>query len=728
MTVSTEVSREEYSGNGVATDFDYRFRVFSADELVVTVADTTENIRTLVLNTDYTVTGAGSRNGGKIKLASALANNWRISIERELPVTQETDVRNQGNFSPEVHEDAWDKLTMLIQQALSKFGLALRRHNWLAKYYDAKGNRIANMADPVGQQDAATKGYVDAIGDGYFKRALRVPESNIDVIPPVSTRRNCLLAFNDSGNPIAVIPESGSASDVLIELASSVPGKGDALLAVKQPYDGAVTRTQHDKNAEFLSVTDFGAKMDGTTDDTEALLATVAAASSSGFGVVRLPPGNMIITENVDIPTNTQVIGSGTGVTTITYKGLGPSLFTIGDGMTNPNNVFIRDLLIVITNRLAGGALISIKNGHNCGVERVSVFGDYDICVGLYGGAEQFIYKIQNCDLSPGDNSFATILIGDSTGIVQDVFITDSVIAGGASSAGVFLQNCGGVYMSNVDVVGAKKGIAFMPLAGQKVQGSFFSQVLGDTCTEDGFFIEPAAGGKVTDCNFIGCWGSSCGSTSDHSGVRINTITGGKVSSLSFSSLLCTNNKGSGVSITGGNSKGLAFSNPVMTGNSMASAGVAHGFNIGSGVSGVSIVGGYSGPTDAFGFNNQAYGIFVGTADNITVSGVNLQGNTTGGMWVPTGRSNIKVSGCLGVTSLARGVVKLPAGQSSIYVNPGLTLAMGAGGATVTPTVSTVGTAWWVEYGSGGTDFTIKLSQAATLDYYFAWKAEAQYS
>ena len=124
MTVSTEISREEYTGNGVTTDFDYRFRVFSADELVVSVADTTENISTLVLNTDYTVTGVGSRTGGKVKLVNPLANAWHISIERDLPVTQETDVRNQGNFFPEVHEDAWDKLTMLIQQAFNGLSLA----------------------------------------------------------------------------------------------------------------------------------------------------------------------------------------------------------------------------------------------------------------------------------------------------------------------------------------------------------------------------------------------------------------------------------------------------------------------------------------------------------------------------------------------------------------------------------------------------------------------------
>ncbi len=225
MTVSTEVSREEYTGNGVTTDFDYRFRVFSADELVVTVADTTENIRTLVLNTDYTVTGAGSRNGGKVKLASALASNWRISIERELPVTQETDVRNQGNFFPEVHEDAWDKLTMLIQQAIGGLGLALRKPNWLAKYYDAKGSRIENLGCPVNNSDAASKEYVDnTVGsatDRLFKRTLRVPEDYVEQLQTVAGRRGRLFAWDNVGRPIAVHTETDGGTQLEIDLAGA---------------------------------------------------------------------------------------------------------------------------------------------------------------------------------------------------------------------------------------------------------------------------------------------------------------------------------------------------------------------------------------------------------------------------------------------------------------------------------------------------------------------------
>nr|DAR21313.1 MAG TPA: tailspike protein [Caudoviricetes sp.] len=137
MTVSTVVDHNDCVGNGVTTSFLYTFRIFKKSDLVVTVVDLNENLTVLTLDSDYTVTNAGSYAGVNVILPAALDTVWQISIARELEATQETDLRNQGKFFEEVHENAFDKLTMLIQQAYSVFRLALRKPSSIANWYDA---------------------------------------------------------------------------------------------------------------------------------------------------------------------------------------------------------------------------------------------------------------------------------------------------------------------------------------------------------------------------------------------------------------------------------------------------------------------------------------------------------------------------------------------------------------------------------------------------------------
>jgi len=157
MTVSTEVNQAAYTGNGVTTVFPYTFRILNSANLTVTRIDLLEVETVLALGTDYTVSGAGAYNGGAVTLAAPLPNGYGIIIERDLSAVQETDLRNQGTFFAEVHENVFDYLTMLIQQALGWVGLALKRPNSRSSFYDAKQYRIANLADPINSKDAVNK-------------------------------------------------------------------------------------------------------------------------------------------------------------------------------------------------------------------------------------------------------------------------------------------------------------------------------------------------------------------------------------------------------------------------------------------------------------------------------------------------------------------------------------------------------------------------------------------
>lgn len=218
MTVASELNHNQYVGNGVTTNFDYNFRIFKNSHILVQVSDLNGVLSTLVLNTDYTVTGAGTSAGGKIILSNPLAPGWSISIDRNLPLVQETDLRNQGTFYAETHEDAFDYLTMLIQRTLSFFSLALRKPSFISKFYDAQTNRIINLGAPVNPQDAATKDYTDNLAQVNLNKTLRVPDPFIAPLPSLEQLEGRVIAIV-SGRPIGIPVPSGSATDVLIELA-----------------------------------------------------------------------------------------------------------------------------------------------------------------------------------------------------------------------------------------------------------------------------------------------------------------------------------------------------------------------------------------------------------------------------------------------------------------------------------------------------------------------------
>lgn len=125
MSLASTQNRNDYVGAGNTATYPYGFKVFADTDLLVTVRNTSNVETTLSLTTDYTVTGVGNTPGGNVVLVSSgqawltggfLTTGYALTIRRVRPLTQETDLRNGGEYFPEVVEDEFDRGVMIAQQ------------------------------------------------------------------------------------------------------------------------------------------------------------------------------------------------------------------------------------------------------------------------------------------------------------------------------------------------------------------------------------------------------------------------------------------------------------------------------------------------------------------------------------------------------------------------------------------------------------------------------------
>lgn len=278
MTVESTTTRKSYDGNDVSTMFVVPFKFLANEDLVVILHDTTTGEDDeQILDTDYTVTGAGSEDGGAVTFTTAPAAGKKVVIYRDPPITQTTDWLENDPDPAEVKERAFDKLTMIAQRLDERVDRSVRLSD---------GDTAADMVLPAKEIRAGKYAAWDADG------APTVAEGTSDPTP--------ISPF------MAKVLDDATSNDALTTLTAT------------RSETGAVAVPVLTKLREAISLTDFGPVGDDATDDYTALVNALSAAAGNTLYV---PAGTykIVVPNGASLTpgANTRIVGAGKGASTL---------------------------------------------------------------------------------------------------------------------------------------------------------------------------------------------------------------------------------------------------------------------------------------------------------------------------------------------------------------------------------------------------------------------------
>ena len=304
MTVQTETSRSgPYAGSGTTGPFTVGFRFLDNTHLQVIRTSSAGVDSTLVITTDYSVSGAGG-SSGTVTLVSALAVGETLTVIRDVPFTQLADYVDNDAFPAESHENALDLLTMQTQQNREVLDRSLTlpatTSGVSTELPVPESNKLIGWnetADALQNIDSGTLAtivaYGTASGDIFSGTGAQTVFTlganpgalyNLDVSIGGVDQRPTLDYTWSAGTTLTFTTAPVTGTDnISVKYKQALPqGTADAAAVSYLPAGtGAVATNVQSKLLESVSVRDFGAVGDGVTDDTTAIRAAFAAVMAA---------------------------------------------------------------------------------------------------------------------------------------------------------------------------------------------------------------------------------------------------------------------------------------------------------------------------------------------------------------------------------------------------------------------------------------------------------------
>ena len=391
LLVNDNTPRVQYTASASQTVFAYPFAIFEDADLKVYLTPTGSNADDssdiLVLTTNYTVSGAGTTAGGNVTLVVAATSGDIITISRDIAVERTTDYQNLGDLASSSFNDDFDKTVMMIQQNESQLARTF-------KVQDTDSD-ITDFDYPLPVAGAyirynATKTGLEA---GSLPTTLNGEVTAFDTIAALqgiasATNRDLAQVYGyyargDGGGGEFYWDSTSTATDnggTIIKATAITTGRWIRL------YSGAI------------SVKWFGAKGDGTTDDTVAIQSAVDAGN-----IVDISDGTYeLLWGYIDLNANQVVTGNG---------------ILLGGFQALGDNVSIDGITVTMTTGLASAGKSGIKSADYSNLSMNNV--TFDTCnLAITNGKSSYksIYKLLNSEFKgnmSGDIYAQSITLGN---------------------------------------------------------------------------------------------------------------------------------------------------------------------------------------------------------------------------------------------------------------------------------------------------------------------------
>lgn len=343
MTISTQSSQVTLLGNGATTVFTFPFVGAAASDIQVTYTDAT-GAQTILLTSQYALilnapaVGQLWGAGGSVTYPTsgpAIANGTSLTISRIVPLTQTVTISDQGDFSPQVIEQAMDLLELQIQQVSARGGA--QRGIWATGNTYNFGDIVVDGANGANTQNFYTCAIANVSGvwatdlaNGDWTLAI-----NIQAIAGYATSAAASAATATTEAGIATTQAGIATAQASIATTQAANASSSASASAASAAT-ATTQATNASNSASTATTQAGiattqatnASTSASTATTQAGIATTQATNAANSASAASTSATNAANSASAAATSAIVAGSTLSATSTTSNTIGTGNFT----------------------------------------------------------------------------------------------------------------------------------------------------------------------------------------------------------------------------------------------------------------------------------------------------------------------------------------------------------------------------------------------------------------